>query len=632
MLNLFRKHATSWLIKVALFLIVIVFIFWGGYSYNSQKASQMARVDDHYISINDYNQAYNQLLEVYRRQFGDAFSEDLIRRFNLKKQALDMLINRYVLTKAAQELGLTATAREIQDQVLEYPVFQKDGKFDQNLYVRVLQQNRLTPEAFEQKLAEDLTTRKLESFIKRQAVVTEGEIRSDFLFNHSTIQLDYVILDPKSYENQVTIDEKAVETYFKEHQDRYKDPEKRQISYVLFKTDDYLANVQVTNDEILQKYEENKDQYHHEPEVHARHILFIVTENAPEAEVAKVRSEAQKVLDEVKKGKDFSELAKKYSQDPSAAQNGGDLGYFKRHEMVDAFSDAAFAMKPGQISDLVRSPYGFHIIKVEDVRPERTESLEEARAAIEKSLKEEKARELAYEKAQAFEDVAYARKDVGKTAEEQKVQLMGNGVWVSESDSLSGLKEADPALMKKIFALGEKEVSDVLETPEGYLVAEVTAVQGPQVPPLEKVKDRVQEDLKKEKAGELAKAKASELLSAAKNLKSLEQAAREMKMDVRKSDWFSRREPDNDLLLLQGNALNSVFQMEESNPFPEAPLSLGNRYAVVQLLGKKSSEEGLEKERDSISRRLYQMKQGMLWQSWIEEERSKAKVEIYKEL
>ncbi len=633
MLNLFRKHATSWLIKVALFLIVIVFIFWGGYSYKSQKDTQMARVDGHYISVNEYNQAYSRMVEMYRGQFGKAFSEDMIRQLNLKKQALDMLVDRYVISRASQDLGLVATTSEIQQKVLEYPVFQRDGKFDQNLYVRVLQQNRLSPEAFEQRLSEDLSAQKVQAFVTRQAIVTDAEVRAEFLFNNSTIQVNYVILDPKSYEDQVTFDDSALESFFKGAQDRYRDPEKRQVSYVLFKTEDYLGGVQVTEDDARQRYEENKEKYRHEAEVHARHILFNLKQDAPEEEVSKVRAEAEKVLAEAKKGKNFTELAKKYSQDPSAAQNGGDLGYFTRGKMIAPFSEAAFSMKPGEISDLVRSPFGFHIIKVEDVRPEKTESWEEARASVEKSMKEEKARDIAFGKAQAFADLAYAQRDVANAAEAQKLKLTGDKVWVSQSEILPGLEGADPPVMQKIFALGEKEVSDVLETPKGFLVLEVTGKQEPQVPPFAKVKDRVVQDYKKEKASELTNMKAVELIAAAKNAGSLEQVAKEKKFEVKKSGWFSRRDPDKELMpLRQGTGFNTLFELEGSRPFTDAPLPMGNRFVVVQLLGKKAVEEGLEKERDSIVKRIQQVKEGALWQSWMDAERAKSKVEIYREL
>jgi peptidyl-prolyl cis-trans isomerase D len=633
MLDLFRKHAQSWFIKVLFFIIVVVFVLWGGYSYNAQEANQMARIGDHYISISDYNQSYNQLLEMYKQQMGDRFNEELLRQLNLKQQALDMLINRHILTVAARDMGLKATSQEIQQKILEVSAFQTDGKFDQKRYVALLLQNRLTPEAFEEQVAQDLSIQKVEEFVKRRASVTEDEIRADFQFNYKPIQLGYVTFEAKSFEDQVKLEDAALQAFFQENQERYKEPEKRQFAYVFVKADDHMTDVQVSEDEIKNYFEDNKEEYRQEQEVKAGHILFKVDEKAPEAEVARVKAEAQKVLDEAKKGKNFSELAKKHSQDPSAAQNSGDLGYFTREQMVPEFSDAAFAMKPGEISDLVRAPFGFHIIKVEDVKPAKEASLEEVRGRIETALKTEKAKDKAFEKARSFSDIAFAQKDIEKAAQSQQLKTSKTEQWVEQTGSLPGVEGADPEMMGKLFGLSEKDVSNVLETPQGFVVAQVMAIQPPQVPPFEKVKQRVEKDYKVQQARTLAREKASELLAEAKQAKSLEQASGAKKLEYKTSDWFTRQKPDKDLRLLRGEPLNKIFTLNESQPFPEDVFEMGFRVAVVQFLGEKTpDEESLKKERDAIANKLTTQKQAALWQGWMEEQRNQAKVEILKEL
>jgi peptidyl-prolyl cis-trans isomerase D len=631
MLNLFRKHATSWLIKVTLFLIVIVFIFWGGYAYKSKQETQIARVDDEYISIPEYNTAYDQMVEVYRRQLGSSFSEDLLRQFNLKKQALDVMINRIILTKAAGELGLTATNQEVRQKILDYPVFQSDGKFDQKRYNFLLRQNRMTPEAFEEQMRVDLTSQKVEQFIKRRAVVSQDEVLADFQFHFSQVQLAYVLLDPKTFEDKVPMEEKALQTYYQEHQDQYKEPEKRRIAVVLFKSDSYSGDVKLSDDEIRQYYEDNQEEFHKEAEVRARHILFPLKENAPEEEINKVRAEALKVQEEAKKGKDFAELAKKYSKDTATAKQGGDLGYFTRERMEPAFSDAAFSLKPGDISDLVRTKFGFHIIKVEDVRPEKTESLDEARPKIEAKLKEEKARDLAFKKARDFADHAYSQRDIEKAAKALNLDVAGADTWVAKSDSLPGIEPTGPAIMGKLFDLKDKETSGVIEAPQGFMVAQVLAVQPPQVIPFENVKNKVGEQYKTEQGRMLAKEKGAQLLEGARKEKSLDSAAKEMGLQVDKTDWFSRREPDKSLKLT-GDSLNGVFQLEENNPFPAAVLDSANRYLICQLLGRKAPDKDLEKERPSILKRIEQQKQMMIWQGWVDAQRQKAHIEVYKEL
>jgi|WetSurMetagenome_2_1015567.scaffolds.fasta_scaffold17155_2 peptidyl-prolyl cis-trans isomerase D len=631
MLDLVRKHAKSWLIKVALFLIVIVFIFWGGYSYKTRQEGQMAKVGDYYVSINQYNNYYNQLIEMYKQQMRGSFSEDLVRQMNLKKQALTMLIDRQLIYRAAQGLGLTVTSQEIQQKLLEFPVFQTEGKFDKKRYEFILRQNRLSPETFEQQMGEDLTVQKVEAFVKRRAMVTEAEIEAEFRLNNTLIQAAYLLFDPKILETEVKVDDTALEAFYQQRQDRYKDPEKRQLLYVLFDPSSYLPDVKVTENQIKDYYEDHRTDYNKEQEVRAQHILFSVKEDAPEAEVAKARAEAEKVLSEAKGGKDFSELAKQYSQDPTVGDNGGDLGFFTRGRMVPAFAEAAFSLKPGEIGELVRTPYGFHIIRVAEVRPAKSTSLDEARAEIESNLKGEITRDIAHRKARDFADMAYAQKDIGKAAQAMKAPLTATGAWVSQKDALSEVGGAATQSMNKLFALPEKSISDVFEVPKGFLVVQVDAIQPPQVIPFDKAKERVEKEYRTEQARALAQKRASEVLEKARELKSLEQAGRQSNLEVKKSDWFSRSEPDKDLPALQGEARIKLFELEESRPFPEAPLMLANRYAVIQLLGRKVPEGALDKERPEITKRLLEEKQGILWQTWLDDERGKTQIEIYKE-
>lgn len=633
MLNLFRKHATSWLIKVALFLIVIVFIFWGGYSYTERDASRLARVNDQYITLAEFDKSYNQMVEMYRRQFGNSFSEEMIRQLNLKQQAFNTLINRYLVSEAAQNLGLTASAQEVQQRILEYPVFQKDGMFDKERYVLVLQQNRLSPEMFEQQMKEDLSLQNVENFVKRQAAVTDEEILAEFRFNQSPIQITYVELDPKSFVDKVTTDEKVLKDYFEKNKEKYKEPEKRKISMVLFKTDSYLKDVQVSDDEIKEYYNEHQSEFHKDAEVKARHILFRVEESAPEEEVTKVKAEAQKVLDEAKKkGADFAELAKKYSQGPTAPK-GGDLGYFSRDQMVPSFAEAAFALKAGEISGLVRTPYGFHIIKVEDVRPEKVIPMEEAREDIELTLKRQKAKDIAFDKARNFADVAYADGDIKKAAEQEKLQVTETKEWLPQLSPLPGIS-ASPQVMQDLFSLPEKGISGVLEAEqEGYLVAQIVGIKAPEIPTYEQAKAKIEQGYRSEQAQKLAEKAAADLLTEAKKVDSLEQAAKQKQIEVKKSSWFSRTQPDRSLRI-GGDALNKLFQLEETNPFPDAPLEVSNQFFLVyQLIGKKPApQEQLKKDRPNILQTLQTQKQNQLWEAWLERQRRKADIEVFKEL
>ncbi|MHC1742120.1 MAG: SurA N-terminal domain-containing protein [Syntrophobacteraceae bacterium] len=633
MLGLFRKHATSWLIKVAFFLIVIVFVFWGGYSYKMKEENKVAVVDDTYISVGEYDRAYSNLLDMYRRQLGGAVSEEMMKAMNLKKQALDMLVERYVLRKAAQQMGFEASEQEIQQRIMEFPVFVQEGKFDQRRYVALLQQSRLTPEMFEHQVSDEISIQKVESFVKRRASVTDQEIRGDFDFTFGRVRLAYALFDPKSYESQVKVDSDGVMAYYQNHQDDYKEPEKRKLGYVLLKFADLGQSVAVTDAQVQRDYEDNLEKYHQEAEVKARHILFELKEDAPEADVAKVKAEAEKVLAEARKGGDFGQLATKYSKDSGSAKQGGELGWFGKEKMVPQFSEAAFALKPGEISDLVRTQFGFHIIKVEDVRPEKTKSLEEVKSEIVGALKEEKGREIALDKARALGDMAFAQRDLEKAAKAQNLTVtVPEGSGFAQTDKLPGLEAAPPSVMGNLFKLQDKEVSDVIDLGFGYAVFQVLAVQPPQPKPFETVKDEVEKGYKAEQMRTLAQAKATELLEAAKKSGGLEEAAKAAGVEIKQTGSFSRRQPDKDLKF-KGDGLSTVLQLQPERPFPDSPVQeLSNRYVVCQLLAREAPDADFEKERPTIAKRILQQKENNLWQAWLAGEKDRAKVRIIKTL
>jgi peptidyl-prolyl cis-trans isomerase D len=338
-------------------------------------------------------------------------------------------------------------------------------------------------------------------------------------------------------------------------------------------------------------------------------------------------------LAEARKGTDFGQLATKHSKDSGSAKQGGDLGWFGRGKMVPEFSEAAFALKPGEISGLTRTQFGFHIIKVEEVRPETTKSLEEVKFEIVAALKEEKGRDIALDRARALGDMAFAQKDLEKAAKAFNVTVtVPEGPGFIQTDKIPGLEAAPPTMMSKIFKLDEKEVSEVTDVGLGYAVFQVLAVQPPQPKPFESVKDAVEKAYVTEQARGMAQAKGAEILEAARKAGTLEEAAKAASLEVKKTGSFSRRQPDKDLMF-RGDGLNTVLQLQPQQPFPDTPVQdINNRYVVCQLLGRETPTADFDKERPSISKRLLQQKENTLWQAWLAGQKQNAKVRMIKNL
>jgi peptidyl-prolyl cis-trans isomerase D len=628
MLDFVRRYSRSWGIKVLLWLVIIVFVGWGGYLYQTRHEYDIAKVGDHFISTSEYTMVYSNMVEEVRKQFGGALPEDLQKSLNLKERALQSLVQHYLVLLGANNLGLTATNDEVRRKILEIPAFQTDGKFDSKRYEGILRQMRMTPDIFEQQMSEDITTRKVQTFIKSSAVVSEDEILIDHHLNHDQIKVAYVVFDPGSFEDKVTAAESALQSFHQTYQDRYMEPEAREIAYVMLNKEDLEKEIHPGEDEINRYYEDNAARFKSEKQVRAQHILFRVKPDAPQAEVDNIRAQAQKILDEARNGKDFAGLAKKYSQDQATAKKGGELGFFSSNQMDTGFSTAAFALQPGEISELVRTPHGFHIIKSEEITEARTAPIEEVRGEIEKDIKSQGAQDVAFKQARNLRDLAYARKDIDKAAQEMKMTV-SNPVWITKSED----QAVFPAPIRaKLFELGQGDVSDMLELPKGFAVAQVKSIKKPQPIPFENVKDKVTKDFRADQARGLAQQRASEILAQAKEKGSLADVAKARNINLRQSEFFSRHTPDKDLKLLQGASLNSIYSLQDSKPFSELPLELGKNFIVCQFQGKNPASEPSQEEKAEISGRILREKQEAIWRAWLNEMGKTTKVEMLKEI
>jgi peptidyl-prolyl cis-trans isomerase D len=615
MLDLVRRHSRSWAAKAILIALIIVFIGWGGYLYQSRHANDVASVGDHYITMQEYRSAYENMVRAIRHQFGGSVPQKLMEALDIKKQALDSLVRRYLVVRGARELGLQATPEEVRAAILKIPAFQNDGgKFDMRRYRAILFQHRMTPETFEKEMADDLTMSKVQVFIMGQAIVTQSEILASYHFDNDQIKLAYTLFDPSTLENSVKPDAPALQAYYKKHQNQYMDPEKRQITYVLLNVSDLEKDINPTEAQIKEYYDDNTAEFAGEKQVSARRILLSLPPGASAAQIREANAQAAKILAQIKKGKDFALLAQKYSQDKASAKKGGDLGFFSYKQMSPAFSSAAFALKPGQVSPIVRTPSGLNIIKVEQVKKAGTAPLDAVKNVIIKDIKVQKARDLAYKKAQHLRDLAYARQDLAKAALELKMRA-SDPVWISLNQP--PVAPLTKPIVQKLFGLAQGDVSDMLDISGGYMVAQVKAVKSPQPAPFAQVQDKVLKDCRMAQANKLALKQATALLLSARAKNSLEAAAKAANVTVLQSAYFSRKVPDKDLKLLQGTNLDSVLMLGPSAPFPQQPIQMGSSYMVCRFESQKVAPAPSQKQIAQISQRILRQKRNVVWSTWL---------------
>ena len=624
-----RKHATSWLIKVACFAIVIVFIFWGGYSYTEKKASRVAVVNGSYIGLREYQSMYSNMVEQMRRQFGRQFSSELAETLNLKGQALDRLINRRLILAEAGMLEFDVSREELQNAIVSYPAFQTNGQFDSLRYQQILRSNKLTPQDFEANQREDLLINKVEQFITRGTKVLESEMLSFFHHTRDRVNLAYVQIDPQDFKNQVKVDEEAVRDYFDKHRENYRLADKRNILYVRFVPRDYLAEVEVTDQEIEEFYQLHQDDYREPKKVHARHILFRISEKAKTAEIQEILDRAKKVLDLARKGDNFAELARKYSED-STAPKGGDLGYFKSADMVKPFADSAFSLKKGEISDLVRTRFGVHIIKVEDIKEESVKPLAAVKETVRQSLKEERSREIALQRADSFIDLSRALDDLQKAAAEAGLEVKESGLFAAE-EPVPQLGR-HPEINEIIFALRPKEISPAFSIGDDQLVAQLVEIQDSRLEEFAEAQERVQEDWITEQSEVLARKQAQEWLETARQEGNLAEVARRNKLKINKTGLFTTISPAPPF----GNQRDMVitaFSLTPEQPVPSEVYEVDGKFIILQLEDSQpASENGFQKEKDSLAKQLLQAKKEQTFSRWINGRRQQADIKMLQEL
>ena len=330
MLNVMRKHAGSWMIKVILFAIVIVFIFWGVGSFRSRQASKVATVNGEIINATDFRRTYNNLIDQYRQRFGSNLNDGMLEMLQVKKQAVDQLINRAILLQEAKKLGLTVSDTEIAQQIMEIPVFQSNGTFDNRRYLRVLSQVHLTPEEFEAEQKSGLLTQKLTRLILGAAKVSEAEMRQWYDWQNTSVNIAYVLFNPDRYDD-IKPSPEEISDYFEKNKDTYKTDPMIKVRYVVFDPADFSSQVTVDEDEIKDYYDSHTDEFETQKRVEARHILIKLDPQASEADDQAAKTKAEEIAQMAKAGQDFAELAKEYSQGPTK-DKGGYLGKFTQSQ------------------------------------------------------------------------------------------------------------------------------------------------------------------------------------------------------------------------------------------------------------------------------------------------------------
>jgi peptidyl-prolyl cis-trans isomerase D len=625
LLSLMRKHAKSYLIKVMIGIIALVFVFYFGYSFHSKEGAKVALVNGELISGVEYRKAYADMISALQRQYGNMWSDTLIETFDLKNRALQELIDDKLISQEARRIGLDVTEEEVRNEIMSYPAFQFQGRFDERRYYSILNQNRMQPEDFEATIAQVLLKDKISQLISTFIPITEQEMLEYYAFRNQQVKISFLTLTPDAFIDSVEVNTGDLEAFFEKNREDYRLPERIRVAYIRVDPDRFTGRARVGAEEIRAYYEEDIDRFQEKKQVKARHILFRLDQDASEEEESRVRDIALEVLNKAREGEDFAELARTHSEGPTR-DAGGELGYFSEGDMVKSFEEAAFGMEPGEISDPVRTPFGFHVIKVEDIREARTKPLDEVRDEIRETLQGIAASDMAHEKALTLMDQMPYDVDLEAYASEQDMTVEKTPLF-GRDEEIPGLG-GDDKLREVIFSLEPRAVSDVLEYRGGFYIFQVIEKKPSHLPELEQVAEDARKDLLMELAGEKARSAASDLLERLREGEAWEALAEREGITPETSDFFKRDERIQGIGVVP-EIQEAAFSLDARDPYPREVYESRNGFHVIRWeesldIDEQEFLESREEVRDSLE----DMNHRMLYGAWLENLRDQAEIKL----
>jgi len=625
-----RRHR-DWL-KWSLGLVCVAFVlfyipdFLKGTGADAASSDTIAKVEGHEITAGKFRRTYQAQLQAYRSAYGANMNDQLLKQLGIEQQILQQMVDERAALAEAERLGITVSDEEVRHRIFAMPAFQENGGFiGEQRYQQLLRMQRppMMPSEFETNVRRGLTVEKLRASLTDWLAVPEKELEEAYRRRNDKIKLAVVTFNADSFRGQATASDADVASHFEGHKDDFKIPEKRKIRYALLDIEAIRAKVVVPPADIEKAYNSSIEQYTTPEQVRASHIL-LKTEGKTDADV---KAKAEAILKQVKAGADFAELAKKNSEDESNAKNGGDLDYFGRGRMVPEFDQAVFAMQPGQISDLVKTQYGYHIIKLVDKKSAATRSLAEVRQQLTDQLAYERAQAQAADLAAKLEKQVSKPADLDKVAKAEGLTVQESGFFAREEPIL-GLGPA-PEATNKAFDMKPGDVAGPLRASRGLVFETLVAKQDPYVPKLDEVKERVRDEVIKQKARDLSTQKAAELAAKLKAAPDFEKAAKAAGFEAKTTELIARDAPLPDL-----GAAPAVEDAAFKLPVGAVSTAIAtdNGTAVVKVLDKKEvTADEWSTAKDRFREEQLAEKRNRFFSAYMVKAKQKMKIDVNRE-
>ena len=551
--------------------------------------------------------------------------DDIRRNNNIPKQVealyarqiLDQLVFQKEVEYEAKRMGITVSEKERADRIRMYvpAAFNGDTFVGMDAYAREVQQRfQMSVPVFEDLVRTGLVEEKFRKLITDGISVGLPEIQDEFRYQNEKVKLDYVLIKPDDLLGRVNADDGEIKAYYDKNKANFQIPEKRAARYVLVDLAQLRQTIPVTDDELKALYQQNIQQYEVPNRVHVEHILLLTVGGKTDAEIEEIRKKAEDVLAQArKKGANFEELAKKFSEDPGSKAKGGDLGWIMQGQTVPEFEKAAFSLNKGEMSSLIRTQYGFHIIKVLDKETAHTTPFEEVKDAIRAPLLLQK---VDAEAGNIADKISAEIRQSNKTTLEglaQKYHLsVAESRPVAANEPLLELGNSQE-VKDQLFRLRQGDLSLPIRTDRGYVVISVQQILPTHQGTLEEVREKVLTELKQQKAAQLAQSRAAEFERRVKAGEKFDPAAKALGLDLKTSEAFARSGSVPGLG--SGKQLSAAFSLKSGET--GSPLALGSNWAVYQVIEKtEANPADFEKQKKTIADTLVQSKRALAFEAF----------------
>ncbi len=628
MMRIMRENPV-FVLGVIVFVVAVfvgsIFLVYGlksGGGGGPTEGTVVAVVEGAEIPYSEYLSNYNSQIDFYRQFYPSMGLSDLEEKFRLKQRALDSMVNMRLLLAEAERMDLRVTDDELRSKIESTALFQEGGRFSPVKYRQVLSASRVVPAAYEESQRAEMLVGKVRDLVMNGVQVSDEEAWKAFRQDRDQVRLDLLALDVDSFRSWVSVEEGEVRDRYDDDPERYRRSARIKVAYIPLETAKLEQSLEVTEEDLANHYEYTRDRWKTPRQVKARHVLIKVPEDAGEERENELRERAEFVLQKAREGADFTELAREFSQDGSGPE-GGDLGWFERGQMVPAFEEAAFALEAGELSEVVRTQFGFHVILVEEIREEGVKPLDEVRDEVAADFRKLEVRRVAGERAEEINDELYDG-DFEEVADRNGLEVR-RAERLTKEDILPGLGYR-PEITGELFSLQEGEISEIYRQEGNYYIFKVEKKTPAYVPGFDEAAEEVREEILGEKALKKAREEAANLLEKIRSGTSFNEAAGMVKGKVTSTELFSRSGVVP-AAGASGELFDQAFGLQEGQY--GGPASTGRKVWVYQVVEVRPAlREDFEAEKSALLQTLREEKREMAFQSWLEHLRGLRSIQV----